>query len=171
VYLSDAHQFGDYVDGYHGWLDELTGESDRATEMITELYVPRARLADFMKEAADDFRRHGVDVVCGTIRLIERDEETVLAWARERWACVIFNVHTVHTPAGLEHAAAAFRRLIDMASERGGSYFLTYHRWARRNQLDACYPVFREFLSAKHEHDPHERFQNDWFRHCAALLT
>jgi FAD/FMN-containing dehydrogenase len=171
VYLSDAHQFGDYVDGYHGWLDTLTGGIDRATEMISELYVPRDRLADFMQEAADDFRRHEVDVVYGTIRLIERDEETVLAWARERWACVIFNVHTVHTPAGVEHAAAAFRRLIDMARERGGSYFLTYHRWARRDQLEACYPGFHEFLSAKHEHDPDERFQNDWFRHCAALLT
>jgi FAD/FMN-containing dehydrogenase len=171
LYLSDAHQFGDYVDDYHRWLDDLTGAADRATEMITEIYVPRARLADFMGEVADDFRSAGVDVVYGTIRLTERDDVTFLPWARDRWACVIFNLHTVHTTDGLEHAESAFRRLIDMAIARGGSYFLTYHRWARSDQVEACYPEFSHFLAAKRHHDPDERFQSDWYRHYAPLLA
>jgi FAD/FMN-containing dehydrogenase len=171
VYLSDAHQFGDYVDDYHGWLDELTGAAEPATEMITEIYVPRGRLADFMSEVADDFRRGAVDVVYGTIRLIDRDDVTFLPWARQPWACVIFNLHTVHTPVGLEHAAAAFRRLIDMAIARGGSYFLTYHPWATPEQVEACYPEFRDFLDAKRRYDPDECFQSNWFRHYATLLS
>jgi hypothetical protein len=69
------------------------------------------------------------------------------------------------------HAGEAFRRLIDMAIARGGSYFLTYHRWARRDQVEACYPEFREFLAAKRERDPEERFQSDWYRHHAFLLA
>ena len=44
--------------------------------------------------------RTGVDVIYGTVRLIERDDESFLAWARDRWACVIFNLHTVHTRRG-----------------------------------------------------------------------
>jgi FAD/FMN-containing dehydrogenase len=170
VYYSDAHQFAEYIEDYHAWLDELTGATEPATEMISELYVPRDRLPDFMAEVADDFRRDRVDVVYGTIRLIERDEETLLAWAREPWACVIFNLHTVHTAEGLAHAADAFRRLIDLAAARGGSYFLTYHRWARRDQVEACYPQFRDFLARKLEHDPEERFQSDWYRHHVQLL-
>jgi FAD/FMN-containing dehydrogenase len=170
VYLSDAHQFGEYLDDYHSGLDELTGATERATEMITEIYVPRDRLDDFMGEAADDFRRHRVDVIYGTIRLIEQDAETFLPWAREPWACTIFNLHTVHTTAGLEHSATAFRRLIDMAIARGGSYFLTYHRWARPDQVEACYPRFRKFLAAKRRFDPEERFQSDWYRHYAEVF-
>ena len=170
VYLSDAHQFGDYVDDYHGWLDERTAAAEPATEMITELYVPRDRLDDFMAEAAAECRRDGVDVVYGTIRLIERDDVTFLPWARERWACVIFNIHTVHSPAGLAHAASAFRRLIDLAVDRGGSYYLTYHRWARAEQVEACHPRFRDFLAAKCRHDPEERFASDWYRHHASLF-
>jgi FAD/FMN-containing dehydrogenase len=165
IYLSDAHQYADYVDGYHAWLDQVTGAAHPATEMISELYVPRARLADFMAAVADDFREAGVDVIYGTVRLIERDDESFLAWARDRWACVIFNLHTVHTPEGLRHSADAFRRLIDLASARGGSYFLTYHRWATPEQVEACYPQFREFLAHKLRHDPDERFQSDWYRH------
>jgi FAD/FMN-containing dehydrogenase len=171
VYLSDAHQFAEYLDDYHSELDELTGATEPATEMITEIYVPRDRLDDFMSEAAEDFRRGGVDVVYGTIRLIERDEETFLPWARKPWACTIFNLHTVHTAAGLGNSTAAFQRLIDMAIARGGSYFLTYHRWARPEQVEACYPEFREFLAAKRRFDPDERFQSDWYRHYAELFA
>ena len=169
-YLSDAHQLADYDDGYHEELDERLG-GERATEMITEIYVPRDRLDDFMAEAADDFRRHDVDVVYGTVRLIEPDEETFLAWARRPWACVIFNLHTVHTPAGLDHSAAAFRRLIDMAIRRGGSYYLTYHRWATRAQVEACYPQFGDFLRLKRERDPFELFQSEWYRHYRAMFA
>jgi FAD/FMN-containing dehydrogenase len=171
VYWSDAHQLAEYLDDYHVELDRLTGATDRATEMITEIYVPRDRLDDFTAEAAADFREHAVDVVYGTIRLVERDEETFLPWAREPWACTIFNLHTVHTPDGLEHAGNAFRRLIDMAIARGGSYFLTYHGWARPEQVEACYPEFRDFLAAKREHDPEERFQSEWYRHYAAAFA
>ena len=125
--------------------------------MISELYVPRERLEDFMEAVAEDFARTGVDVIYGTVRLIERDDESFLAWAREPWACVIFNLHTEHTRAGIERTADAFRRLIDLTIARGGSYFLTYHRWARRDQVEACYPQFREFLARKREHDPDAR--------------
>jgi len=170
LYYSDAHQLADYADDYHRALDERLGAPHPATEMITEIYVPRDRLVGFMQAVAGDFREQDVDLIYGTIRLIERDGETFLAWATERWACIIFNLHTVHTPEGLEHAADAFRRLIDLAVERGGSYYLTYHRWATRSQVETCYPQLPEFLRRKRVHDPEERFQSDWYRHYRAMF-
>lgn len=155
VYLSDRHQLATYVPGYH-W----SGSS----EMISELYVPRPLLADFLSAAARDMRALEADIVYGTVRLIERDDESFLAWAREPWACVVLNLHVEHTPSGVEHAAVAFRRWIDLALERGGSFYLTYHRWATRRQLLAAYPQLPEFLRAKLEHDPGELFQSDWYR-------
>jgi len=170
LYWSDAHQAAEYIDDYHRTLDAALGTGP-GTEMISELYVPRDRLVDFMEAVADDFRRTGVDVIYGTVRLIERDDETFLAWAREPWACVIFNLHTVHTGHGIDHSRGAFRRLIDLAIARGGSYFLTYHSWARRDQVDACYPRFREFLDRKREHDPDLVFRSDWYDHHVELLS
>ena len=170
IYYSDAHQFADYADGYHERVDKLLGTDDPATEMITEIYVPRARLADFMTAVADDFRTHGVNLIYGTIRLIEPDEESFLRWATDRWACIIFNLCTVHTPAGLEHSAEAFRRLIDLGIERGGRYYLTYHRWATREQVETCYPQLPDFLRLKRRYDPEERFQSDWYRHYREMF-
>lgn len=171
LYFSDAHQFADYNDGYHRAIDARMGATARATEMITEIYVPRDRLADFMRAVAEDFRADGTEVIYGTIRLVEPEGETFLAWARERWACIIFNLHTVHTPDGLERSARAFRRLIDRAIERNGSYYLTYHRWATREQVEACYPQFVKFLKEKRELDPEERFQSEWYRHYRTMFA
>jgi FAD/FMN-containing dehydrogenase len=169
VYWSDTRQLGVYVEDYHRGLGSTSGEP--ATEMITEIYVPRPTLASFMDDARRAFRSNGVDVIYGTIRFIEKDDESFLAWAKERYACVIFNLHTIHTPHGLERAAEAFRSLIDMAIARKGSYFLTYHRWARRDQVLACYPQMPEFLRRKKAHDPDGRFQSDWYRHHAAMFA
>jgi FAD/FMN-containing dehydrogenase len=110
------------------------------------------------------------NVVYGTVRLIEKDDESFLAWAREPWACVIFNLHVEHTAAGIDRAADAFRTLIDLGASRGGSYYLTYHRWARRDQVERCYPQMREFLALKRQYDPNGRFQSTWYHHHLQLL-
>jgi FAD/FMN-containing dehydrogenase len=170
VYWSDTHQLSTYIDDYHSWLDQETHAEHAATEVISELYVPRADLPDFLAAAADDFRANDVDCIYGTIRLIERDDESFLTWAKQAYACTIFNLHTRHTAEGLEHSAAAFRRLIDMAAWRNGSWFLTYHTFGTKAQLLQCYPELPEFLRLKRRYDPNERFQSEWYRHLVSLL-
>lgn len=171
VYWSDTHQLSLYLEDYHKALDARLASKAKGTEMITEIYVPRAALPSFMADVRGDFRANGVNVIYGTIRLIERDDESFLAWAREPWVCIIFNLHVDHTPEGLEAAARDFRRLIDRAIRYGGSYYLTYHRWATREQVERCHPRFAEFLRLKKQHDPDERFQSDWYRHYRDLFA
>ena len=170
VYWSDLHQLSTYLDGYHRALDTKLGGRP-ATEMITEIYVPRTALGQLFEQVREAFRGRPVPIVYGTVRLIERDAESFLPWARDRWACTIFNLHVEHTPPGIERAADAFRALIDLALGHGGSYFLTYHRWARRNQVEAAYPQFAEFLRRKLQHDPQQRFQSDWWRHYRTMFA
>ena len=171
IYWTDTHQLSVYLDDYHGKLDQVLQPQVAGSEMITELYVPRARLAAFMADVRRDFLRHRVDFIYGTVRLIEPDTETFIAWARERFACVIFNLHVDHDARGLANAAEAFRRLIDMAIHHEGSYFLTYHRHATSAQLRTCYPVFERFLATKKRFDPREVFQSDWYRHYRDALA
>jgi FAD/FMN-containing dehydrogenase len=170
VYWSDTHQLSVYLDNYHRALDRRMGSRLPASEVIGELFVPRAALPDFMAEAAADLRRRGVVVIYGTVRLIERDGESFLEWAREPYACVVLNLHAEHSRQGLNATAGAFRSLIDLALRRGGSYYLTYHRWATRAQVEAAYPRMKEFLRRKTERDPRGLFQSEWYRHHKDLL-
>lgn len=171
VYWSDTHQLSTYVDDYHQLLGSRLGSQSQGTEMISEIYVPREALADFLEDARADFLEHQVNLIYGTIRLIEKDDVTFLAWARQSWACVIFNIHTAHDPESLATTSRHFRRLIDLGRKYAGSYFLTYHRWATREQVLACYPQFPEFMAHKLRFDPQERFQSNWYRHYRKMFS
>ncbi len=174
IVWSDVHQMkqlGGYVEGYHDEIDRRLGATVSASEMITELYVPRPRLNAFLTHARDILRRARASVIYGTIRLTDRDDETYLPWARQDCAGIIFNLHVEHSPEGIAHAADTFRALIDAAIALGGSFYLTYHRWATREQVAACYPQFAKLLRTKRRYDPAERFQSDWYRHYRALFA
>ena len=71
----------------------------------------------------------------------------------------------------LERTATTFRSLIDLALARGGSYYLTYHRWAERRQVVAAYPQFAEFMRLKRRHDPTEVIQSEWYRHYRKMFA
>jgi FAD/FMN-containing dehydrogenase len=170
VYDSDTHQLSADFEACRTAIEPRLAEKDSTSLVITEIFVPRDQLAAFLTEARDELRENKADVIYGTIRLIERDDETFLNWAREPYACVIFNLRVTHTAAGIHHAADVFRTLISMAARRGGSYYLTYHKFAKRRQVEACYPQFKEFLRLKRHHDPKERIQSDWYRHYRTMF-
>jgi len=171
VYWSDEHQMSIYPDHYHRELDRKLKTKTKATEAITEIYCERDALERFMADVGEDVRRNKAEIIYGTVRLIEEDKESFLAWAKKPYACVIFNLHVVHTPEGIRRAANAFRHLIDIGIKHGGSYFPTYHKYATRRQVETCYPQFAEFLKLKRKHDPTEVFQSDWYRHYRKMFA
>jgi FAD/FMN-containing dehydrogenase len=170
IYWADSQLSAAYVDNYHADLDRALGANVKATEMITELYVKRPNLAAFMEDARAALVSRKANVIYGTVRLIEQDDESYLAWARDRYACIVFNLHLEHTPEAIAAGAGAFRDLIDLAITHGGSYYLTYHRWARKDQVEACYPQMREFLRLKRLYDSNEVFQSNWYRHYRQMF-
>src|ERR1700730_7039623 len=170
MYWSDTHQLSIYPDNYHLEIDQKLHAPYPASEIITEINVPRLTLKEFFDEVRADFRKNNVHLIYGTVRILERDDESFMPWARQAYACVIFNLHTVHNLDGLQCSADAFRRLIEMAARREGTYYLTYHRWATRKQVEDCYPRFPQFLQLKKKYDPEERFQSDWYRHYRTMF-
>ena len=165
TYDIDEFQLSVYLDGYHTELDRMMGSASAGSEMITEVYVPLADLPAFMATAADTLRREKANVIYGTVRLIEKDDETFLNWANQRFACIVVNLHVDHTETGIDQVADAFRGLIDDATSLGGRFFLTYHRWATHDQVKRAYPQFGEFLALKQKHDPSNVFASDWYEH------
>lgn len=168
TYWSDTHQLSNTLSDYHATIDRQLGTT--GSEMIMEVYVPPEALMPFLGAARQEVREHGINLIYGTIRFIEPDDTTFLAWARDRSVCVLCNLHVDHTPAGLEKSAADARRILDRVVEHGGRYYLTYHRWATREQVERCYPQFVEFLKLKRRYDPQERFQSTWYRHYRSMF-
>ena len=170
TYWSDTSQLSAYLPNYAQKLREQIG-GEESSLIITEIYVPRTDLSDFLAQAAELLRSNHTIAIYGTVRLIEKDDESFLAWAKESYACIIFNLLTLHTPGGIEASARSFHGLIDLAIARGGSYYLTYHKFAKLEQVMACYPQFKQFLDLKRNYDPAERFQSDWYRYYRKLFA
>ena len=93
-----------------------------------------------------DFRQHGAQLIYGTIRLIERDDESFLAWAREPWVCTVMNLHVDHTE---DRIAQGGRRLPppdrprDRATAAAISSPITAGRAGRRSR-----PAIRRWRSS-----------------------
>src|SRR5215469_8734613 len=170
TYWSDTNQLSAYLPNYGQKIREQVGGQESSL-IITEIYVPRPDLPNFLAQVAELLRSNHTTVIYGTVRLIEKDNESFLAWAKGLYACIIFNLLTFHTPEGIEASARSFRGLINLAIARGGSYYLTYHRFAKPEQVMACYPQFRQFLHLKRKYDAAERFQSDWYRHYRKLFA
>ena len=147
--IATRFQLSMYIDHYHQELDQRLYGGTKCSETITELYVPLPELAVFMDAAAEELKQRCANVIYGTVRLIAQDDETFLNWARQPYACVVFNLHFEHTEQGIAKVTDDLRCLIDLAAVLGGSYFLTYNRFARPDQLTRCYPQFDEFLHLK----------------------
>ena len=165
IYWSDTHQLSTVFDGY---LDSVDGE--KATEVITEIYITKDKLISLLTEIKKDFLENDVDVTYGTIRLIEQDNDSFLAWATEPMVCVVCNLHVKHSYEGICKAKDDFRRIIDQVISFGGRFYLTYHRWVTRHQIESCYPQFREFLKLKLKYDSNERFQSSWYQYFKELM-
>ena len=165
VYWSDEHQMAFYPEDYHRSIDRMTDAPNKGSEAITEIYCERDALEPFMMEVRDYARRESVNIIYGTVRLIEQDKESFLAWAKKPYACVIFNLHIEHNTSGMIRGGDALRRLIDYGLRHGGSYYPTYHRYALQRQVEACFPQMHDFLKLKLKYDPDELYQSEWYRH------
>ena len=171
IYWSDLHQTSEYLDDYVTYLKKAQPDLPEGSLMITELYVPRTRMKTFIERVVQNNRVKPLNIVYGTLRLIEQDDETFLPWAKQDYACIIFNLRVEWSEEGRKKAKQDFRMLIDRALELDGSYFLTYHKWARKDQIIQAYPQFVEFLRKKLEYDPDERFQSEWYRHYKQMFA
>jgi len=168
---SDTHQYSAYPRYYHHVIDQRMHAAHPGTDTLAEVYVPRGRLADFLDEARAALKAWNTNVIYGTVRFIRRDDETLLPWAREDYACVIFTIHVTRDADGLAQALKTFHNLTDFALRRGGSFYMTYQRFADRKQIESCYPRFADFLALKRNYDPTGVFDSDWYRHCKQLFS
>jgi FAD/FMN-containing dehydrogenase len=173
TYWSDTMQLATYLPSYAEILSDAADAGPTATRrtlMITELYVPPDSLPAFMAESRRVLRGTGVRDIYGTIRAIQPDRTTFLPWATGERACIIFNLLVQHEPDGIARTQDAARGLIDAAAGFGGSFYLTYHRWATRDQLLRCHPRLPGWLLQKRRYDPDGLFTSDWYEHVRGLL-
>src|SRR5262249_13206679 len=67
TYWSDTNQLSAYLPNYAQKIHDQIG-GDESSLIITEIYVPRPALPDFLRQAADLLRSNRTTVIYGTVR-------------------------------------------------------------------------------------------------------
>ena len=138
--------------------------SQESTDILHEYFIPFDEFYAFTTQLSEVVRKHGADLLNVTVRDVKRDEDAFMRYAAgERLALVLLFTQE-RTADGERKMQAMTRELIDAAQHIGGSYYLPYRLHATPQQLEAAYPMVREFFALKKHYDPNELFQNAFYR-------
>jgi FAD/FMN-containing dehydrogenase len=138
----------------------LADRDPRRTDILHEYFVPPERLVDFLSACRETIPASGQDLLNVTLRYVEADTASVLAYAGGTRVALVMLFPQAMTAAGEEGMRAMTERLIDQVLGVGGSYYLPYRLHARGDQLRKAYPRIAEFVAGKRKYDPQLRFRN-----------
>lgn len=161
-------QLGPWIGGGQATRNSLLNEpvvtlddgDPSRTDILHEYFVPPDRFADFVTACQDVIPASYQELLNITLRFVEADPESVLAYAPEpRIACVLLFSQEMSLRAEDDHARMT-RALIDRVLDLGGTFYLPYRPHATVEQFMAAYPGAELFASAKRALDPDLLFRN-----------
>ena len=134
------------------------------TDVIQEFFVPLARFLSFMESARAVLRESRTNLLGLTIRYVLRDPESFLSYApHEEAFATVFYMNEQLSPEGWAKSNALTQRLIRLAVQNGGTFYLTYAREVQPDDLRHAYTNMDAFFQQKHRFDPDNRFTSRFF--------
>ena len=165
--------FGGLLLGSAVTRNQLLDEDDHAvlenrdptsTEILHEYFVPPEGFLAFVEALRAAVPRHGADLLNVTVRDLRADETAFLRYADRTMLALVLLFHQERSAEADARMEPLTRELIDAALAAGGRYYLPYRLHATRAQLEAAYPMAREFFGKKRQYDPGELFQNRFYQ-------
>jgi len=133
---------------------------EKSTYVLQEYFVPIGRFDEFVPKMAAIFEQNDVNVLNVSIRHALPDPGTLLAWAREEvFAFVVYYEQGV-TEEDRKKVRLWTSKLIEAATNSGGTYYLPYQIIATPEQFLRGYPRSTEYFSLKERVDPSGKFRN-----------
>src|SRR5262249_27733123 len=112
------------------------------TDILHEYFVAPERFPEFIRACQDVIPRSGLEFLNVTLRYLKPDQQSVLAYARERRIAAVMSFCQSVTPDGERKMIATTETLIDRVIDLGGAFYLPYRLHARHDQIRAAYPRF-----------------------------
>ena len=145
--------------GLYNGLRLLDNDLTTYTDVLHEYFLPPEELAGFLAAAKAELQGHDAQLLSASIRSVERSE-TLLSYAPEHRLSVVLYLSQRVSTAGHADMADLTRRLVALALDHGGTFYLPYQQHYSRAEVDRGYPTIDAFLELKRERDPGERFMN-----------
>lgn len=141
-------------------VSNLAGYDAGRTDILHEYFVPPDQFAQFISACQDVIPRFHQELLNVTLRFVEADRTSVLAYAPGRRIAAVMSFSQKMSVAADADMQALTQALIDRVLALGGSFYLPYRLHARRDQVQRAYPALASFASLKRRYDPGLLFRN-----------
>jgi FAD/FMN-containing dehydrogenase len=132
-----------------------------STYVLQEYFVPVERFGDFVPKMAAILKDGHANVLNIAIRHSPAEPDTLLSWAPREVFCFVLYYEQGVTPADGAAVRAWTGRLIQLAIDEGGDYYLPYQVIATRAQFLKAYPRAQAYFALKRRLDPGYKFRNE----------
>ena len=130
------------------------------TDILHEYFIAPARFAEFVQACQDVIPASFQQLLNITLRFVDTDRDSVLAYATEPRIAAVMLFSQEHTVRGEADMARMTHALIDRVLAIGGTYYLPYRPHASLDQLSRGYPHAAAFSARKREVDRDLVFRN-----------
>ncbi len=144
-------------------------QNNRFSEyVLQEYFLPYDRVTSFIKDFARLTKDYAINILNVTARHVLQDVESLLSFSPKSDMCAL--VVYIRLPRAQEvrsNFVSWTRLMIDQIINYGGTYYLPYHLLATKDQFQAMYPGWQDFLRIKHKYDPCDRLSNQLYEQYA----
>ncbi|HEY4553253.1 MAG TPA: FAD-binding oxidoreductase [Bacillaceae bacterium] len=140
---------------------EYEGKND--TDILQEYFVPIDRFPEFIDGLRDILTKNELNVLNITVRYVPSNEEAYLSYAQDDMFALVFLINQGRSDKDIEETGKVVRKIIDLALDMDGTYYLPYYPYPTMEQMRMAYPLTDEFFEKKREYDPEERFMNEFY--------
>lgn len=145
-------------------LKMLEHNSTKDTDAIQEFFIPIPRFMKFIEGMRSILQEEETNLLGVTLRYVKANNETALSYTpKEDAFAVILYYNEVCSADGRAKSNAMINRLVHLAVDHGGTFYLTYARDLEVDLLRHAYNGIDVFFQTKHAVDPVNRFTSRFF--------
>ena len=144
-------------------IDVLEYFSNQNTDILQEYFVPFGQFIFFIDGLREIVKEYDINLVSATLRYVRKNTEAFLSYSDHDAIAIVLYINQGLSDQGIEKARLWTQRLIDLALQCHGQYYLTYQSYGTRAQIRQVYPRIDEFFERKRTHDPEEFFVNSFY--------
>jgi FAD/FMN-containing dehydrogenase len=151
-------------------VEPLSLSRNKSIYALQEYFIPIDNFNNFSTKMALILNQHHVNVINISIRHALPDSESLLSWARKEVFCFVIYYEQGLNDSDKKEVYKLTSKLIDVALEEGGAYYLPYQIIATSEQFFRAYPKSVEYFALKRRIDPTYKFRNKlWDRYFGKI--
>jgi len=143
----------------------LDYKSNKYTDILQEYFIPIQNFQKFLEGMYDLIKICKMNLLAITIRYIEKNEESFLSYSQNKQFSIMISSNIPLSKEGKDRSISTTRKLVNLAIQCSGLYYLTYQRFPSKSQLKKSYPMIDKFFEMKRYYDKDELFMNKFYEY------